>query len=288
MAIIYKITNLLNNKIYIGETIRNLNIRWNEHKHESITPGHGYSYHLHNAMRKYGIDNFIIEIIDNCPDEKRFIIESQYIKIYDSANPKKGYNTVVEGDGCTLISTDAILEAWNEGLTITDTAKILGVHRTTVSNRLSANGITEEEIKKRFGESVRRRCSRPVLQYDLDGNFIKRWPSATSCKEKGYEQGEISACCHQKIKIAYGYLWKYEDDERPIQEWINNANNYRPAGKPKKPIQQFDLNMNLISEYDSAADAARALNKKDKSNICAAARKSGKAYGYYWKYKIDK
>lgn len=147
MAIIYKITNLLNNKIYIGETIRNLNVRWSEHKHESITPGHGYGYHLHNAMRKYGIDNFIIEIIDNCPDVERFVIESQYIKIYDSANPKKGYNTVVEGDGRALISTDAILEAWNEGLTITDTAKVLGVHRATISNRLSANGITKEDKK---------------------------------------------------------------------------------------------------------------------------------------------
>ena len=61
MAIIYKITNLANNKIYIGETIRNLNVRWNEHKSEALGGRHGYTYHLHNAIRKYGIDNFIIE-----------------------------------------------------------------------------------------------------------------------------------------------------------------------------------------------------------------------------------
>lgn len=288
MAIIYKITNLINNKIYIGETIRGLNKRWQEHKYETLTPGHGYNYHLHCAMRKYGIDNFTIEIIDNCPDEERFLIESKYIQLYDATNPDKGYNTVIEGNGYTVVSTDAIMEAWNEGLTINDTAKILGIHKSTVSKRLHANNIPDEEIQRRYGESVRKRCSKSVLQYDLNGNLINKWPSASSCKEKGYEQSEISSCCRQEIRIAYGYLWKYEDDDRPIQEWVNRANNYQHAGKPKKPIQQFDLEMNLIAEYPSAADAARALNKKDKSNICRAARKGCKAYNSYWKYKIDK
>ena len=46
--------------------------------------------------------------------------------------------------------------------------------------------------------------------------------------------------------------------------------------------------MNLIAEYPSAAEAARALGKKDKSGICAAARQGRKAYQSYWKYKIDK
>ena len=183
MAIIYKITNLINNKIYIGETIRNLNVRWNEHKSEALGGRHGYTYHLHNAMRKYGIDNFTIEIIDNCPDEERFLLESEYIQRYNSINPEIGYNTVIEGTGRTLISTDAILEAWKEGLTVNDTAKLLGVHKSTISKRLHANGITDEEIQERRGESVKQRCSRPVLQYDLQGNLIKRWPSASSCQE---------------------------------------------------------------------------------------------------------
>ena len=126
MAIIYKITNLINNKIYIGETIRKLNVRWNEHKSEALVNGHGYNYHLHNAMRKYGIDNFTIEIIDSCPDEERFLLESKYIQQYNSTSPEIGYNTVVEGSGHTLVSTDAILKAWKEGLTVKNTAKLLG------------------------------------------------------------------------------------------------------------------------------------------------------------------
>ena len=41
------------------------------------------------------------------------------------------------------------------------------------------------------------------------------------------------------------------------------------------------------SQRVCAADAARAIGKDDKSNICAAARKGRRAYGYYWRYKID-
>ena len=43
-------------------------------------------------------------------------------------------------------------------------------------------------------------------------------------------------------------------------------------------------NKNIIAIYQSAADAAKALSLKDKSNICAAARKGNTAYGYYWEY----
>lgn len=288
MAIIYKITNQIDNKSYIGETIRDLKTRWREHIHESFTPGHGYNYHLHCAIRKYGTDNFKIEEIDSCIDEQRFQIESFYIQKYDTANPDKGYNTVIEGSGHTLISTDAILEAWSEGLTISETARILGIHKATVSKRLHANGITQEEINKRFINSIKQRCSYPVEQYTLEGIFIKEWPSASECGRSGFSQTMISSVCRQEQITAHNFLWKYKDDERDIQEWVKRVHDKKDAGRPKKPIQQFDLNMNLIAEFPSASAAAQALGLKDKSGICAAARKGRKAYNSYWKYKLDK
>ena len=58
--------------------------------------------------------------------------------------------------------------------------------------------------------------------------------------------------------MAYGYLWKYKDDDRDIKEWVDrlkfkNKNN-------KKIIYQYDMNMNLINIYESATEAAKALN----------------------------
>ena len=68
-------------------------------------------------------------------------------------------------------------------------------------------------------------------------------------------------------------------------EWVARLKNKKDSGKPKKEIEQYDSDNNLVCTYESASAAATAMGKKDKSNICAAARKGVKAYGYYWRYK---
>lgn len=52
--------------------------------------------------------------------------------------------------------------------------------------------------------------SKTTLQFDLDGNFIKKWDSVADIKrELGISVGCVSSCCRGEIKTAYGYLWKY-------------------------------------------------------------------------------
>lgn len=102
---IYKITNKINNKIYIGKSV-NIQERWNEHKRESLLPEEkwlankrGERTYFHSAIRKYGIDSFTWEIIEEC-DEKQLNEKEQYwIKFYDSNNKEKGYNMTLGGDG---------------------------------------------------------------------------------------------------------------------------------------------------------------------------------------------
>ena len=54
--------------------------------------------------------------------------------------------------------------------------------------------------------------SKPVIQYDLDGNFIKKWENSYEVqREYGYRQSNISECCLGKRKTAYKYKWKYEE-----------------------------------------------------------------------------
>lgn len=286
MAYIYKITNLINNKIYIGETIRSIQVRWNEHKSVCMNEkGHGYNYHLHLAMRKYGIDNFIIEEIEQCKDEERFNRETYYINLYNSNNKEKGYNYVLEGRGNSPYLTQDFLDAWNEGLKIFDIAEKLGCHYSTVSSRLKANGITLEQIKKRTGLYIQERDSKPVEQYSLTGQFIKEYPSAGSCTKDGFQQSAVSNVCNQKQKSAYGFLWKYKEDKKDIQEWVFLYNNKLDAGKPKKKIGQYNLETEeLIQIFNSAAEAAKFLKLNDKSCICRAARTLGKSHGYKWRY----
>lgn len=92
--IIYKITNLINNKIYIGLTTCTLKERWQNHKGcVKKDPRH-----LYRSMRKYGIENFKIEVVEETDSlEKLAQLEDYYINLYDSRNPNVGYNLSAGG-----------------------------------------------------------------------------------------------------------------------------------------------------------------------------------------------
>lgn len=95
--IIYKITNQINNKIYIGLTTCSLEYRWARHITESKNINN--TKHLYKAMRKYGIENFTIEKIDETNDFKELgKLERYYIHKYNSTNPKIGYNLTHGGE----------------------------------------------------------------------------------------------------------------------------------------------------------------------------------------------
>ena len=63
-GIIYKITNIINNKVYIGQTVNTIKQRWNKHCHSNGCRS------LYNAILKYGKENFNIEIIETLPIEE--------------------------------------------------------------------------------------------------------------------------------------------------------------------------------------------------------------------------
>lgn len=104
MALVYKITNKVNGKIYIGETTRTLEQRWKEHCEQANN--YEYGSLLHAAIRKYGEDNFTKEIIeDNIPDDIIFEVETSYIIDYNSNDHSIGYNnTLNEKNNVKIIS----------------------------------------------------------------------------------------------------------------------------------------------------------------------------------------
>lgn len=283
MAYIYKITNLINSKIYIGETTGSIEQRWSQHKSKAKNDL-SRQYHLYCAMRKYGIENFTIEKIEEVEDEQRFLRETYYILKYESYKREKGYNEVIEGSGNSPYNSQDFIDLWKNGLSMKEIAEEMGCHRTTAYKKIH-NNISNEEIKQRKGEIISKRDGRPVEQYSLQGQYIKDFPSASACSEEGFSQSAVSSVCSQKQKSAYGYLWKYKDDNRDIQEWVKNYENKKSAGKPKKRIGQYDKQTNeLLQIFESGADAARALELLDKSCICRAARTNGNSHGYKWRY----
>ena len=99
---IYCYTNLINNKRYIGQT-NNFNRRKKQHIQDSIHQhiGHEIAYQqpIHCAIRKYGIDNFKIEILETINTENWQDVnelETKYIKELNTLAPN-GYNLKAEG-----------------------------------------------------------------------------------------------------------------------------------------------------------------------------------------------
>lgn len=281
---IYKAISATTGKVYIGQTTQTLQERINQHNSHAY--GHQYNYHFHNAIRKYGSEDFTYEIIEDGIESTEVLNEREkyWIAYYDSYY--NGYNSTLGGEGCVRRDDELIIKLFREGHTTQEICEITGYNRQTIYRSYTINGLTEDN-NKRKAEQNRERCSRTVDQYSLDGKYIKTWPSATECGKNLGNQGLISAICRQEKSIlsAYGFLFKYTDDPRDISEWVVRLKNKKDAGRPKKEIEQYDSDNNLICTYESASAAATALGKKDKSNICAAARKGVKAYGYYWRYK---
>lgn len=104
MYYIYKYTNKINGKNYIGKT-NNLQKRFNGHKSEAFNPNsNGYNLPFHCAIRKYGINNFTYEILEEIVDgeSQDFIADREiyFIGYYHSLTSENGYNLTIGGEGC--------------------------------------------------------------------------------------------------------------------------------------------------------------------------------------------
>ena len=59
-------------------------------------------------------------------------------------------------------------------------------------------------------ERITKRRSKTVLQYDLEGNFIREWKSTAECGRNGFNQAHVAACCQGKLKKHKDSIWRYK------------------------------------------------------------------------------
>ena len=101
MVGIYKITNLINNKSYIGQSIK-IESRWEEHRRNAFNfKDINYNKCFYQAIRKYGLENFKFEVIEECKVEELDEREIYWISFYQTFPPDlgKGYNLYPGGKG---------------------------------------------------------------------------------------------------------------------------------------------------------------------------------------------
>lgn len=221
MGVIYKITNLINDKVYIGMTIYTSRNRWSEHIKESknqLSPG--YNYLLHKAIRKYGEENFKIEDVEVTIDEQLACREIYWIGELNSILPN-GYNMVLSRKKVYKYTTSGeLIKVFNS---IEDAANSVGVDRSTISRCCS--GQNGKQSSKGFIWSFNlidipidkkiKLYKEPILQLDLSGTIIlEHVSSAEAAKAIGIKSSaHISECCRGKRKTAYGFKWQFKNDK---------------------------------------------------------------------------
>lgn len=136
---IYKITNKVNGKCYIGQSIK-IEKRWSDHKIASHNQNDkGYNYPLYKAFRKYGIDNFDFEIIEECNinqlDEKEVYWIKYYNPAYNQTQGESNYGYSIRGkltEQQVQEIKKILAEDIEEKLTYTDIGNMYNVHKDTI------------------------------------------------------------------------------------------------------------------------------------------------------------
>lgn len=145
VLIVYKVVNLINNKIYIGKTVNKFSKRKSQHKYSAFKANS--NTYFHKAIRKHGWDNFEWEIIDKANDNDELCEKEIYwINFYNSTNNNLGYNLTGGGEGVVGFTfSDESIERMRVAQLGKKRTK---EHRKSISEGLIGREVSEETRDK--------------------------------------------------------------------------------------------------------------------------------------------
>lgn len=198
---VYKITNTVNDKFYIGSASSDggFRKRWNEHKSGLRNNRHPNKY-LQQSWNKYGEDAFEFEIIEVVYDDIILGREQYYI---DSLEPQYNLCKIAGNTKGRKLSDE-------QKKLLSDLAKLRIGDKNPYYGKKHSKETIELILNNRKDKP--KKSKKPVIQKTLNGDFVKDWDSASDIRDKlGYNQGLINCVLNGKGKTAYGYLWLYKD-----------------------------------------------------------------------------
>lgn len=213
MPYIYKITNKINDRMYIGKTVRTIEERWKEHLRD-INRRSFEKRPLYDAMNKYGPENFHIEQIEEVQDVNE-LNNRECFWIETLGTFKNGYNATKGGDEKAYIDRELVIKTYQEVQNCIKTAKLLNISVDSVRNILKEKNI---EIKS-SQEIAKDNCSIPIKMLDKENKILRIFSSVTEASKFLVEQNlakniyscksHISQVCKGKRKTCGGYRWEY-------------------------------------------------------------------------------
>lgn len=232
---IYKITSP-SGKIYIGQTT-NYPKRHNAYKNHKCKR----QPKLFASIEKYGFINHTIEIIKECKVEDLNYYERYYQEYYESVLNGLNLRYTATTDKSGFMSEESkkkmsdsgkgkiITEEWRKNLGLVwlgrnhteETKKKMSdaakgkkkspEHIAKIQATLKSMQMPKRSEETKALQSLNNGKSKKVNQYDLQGNFINQFRSASQAgRELGVKSSNISSCALGKIKTGGGFIWKYE------------------------------------------------------------------------------
>lgn len=255
--IIYKIINNKNNKIYIGQTIYKAEKRFKDHKraYKKYVESGKTTTKLYNAFKKYGIENFSVEIIEKCENKEQLNKKEIYwIEKLNTMNC--GYNTIEGGKAAT--TTIEIKKVLSEK----------AIERFSTNKGDKTRKAVSEKQKERIKNGTHKFCGKSginhfrhkkIKQLTVDGNIIAVYNGSFEAQRNtGVSQSDIIKSCNNKRDhTPGGYIWVYEFiTTQEMNEKIKRVLKI----KQKNEITIKNLKTGIITKYDNATDAAKELN----------------------------
>ena len=275
---IYKITNKITNKVYIGQSV---SIYDRQFAHRSIGKNpiqYNHKNQMYDDMFAFGLNNFTFEIIEQLSFSQLNEREKFWITYYDSYN--NGYNLTRGGTGHKY-DYDEIYELWLQKIPASQIAKIFHTSSSTINTILDSLGVTTEEKYQQSANMIEyshAQYRKKVYQKDI--NTLETIQIFNSVAEAANFLKVTRATFREGIKNHNGfyknYYWEIDDSSA---EQIRDFN--------KKTVLQLDKNTeDIITIFDSVSAAAKAVNSST-SNISKACKNPNYTVkGYKWKYNL--
>lgn len=213
--IIYKITNNINHKIYIGQTIDNLESRWYHHCWAANRYNENY---FHHAINKYGPESFIVEPLCSALSRKNLNdLERYFIELYGSFG-KNGYNSRVSGskDSCSQETRKKLSDAFKRN----PRKSFLGKKHTKETKKkmskirkgrsFNKGVIFSDQTKEKMRISAEKRSNSKLIQ-DNYGNIYRSIRHASRILNFNYSS--IYRVINNQTKSINGYRFFYLNKE---------------------------------------------------------------------------
>lgn len=212
---IYKIHNLINNKLYIGQSV-NIRRRWTDHKRCLRNGSHENTY-LQHSWDKYGESVFEFKVLEYCSIDQLDERECYYINLFHTTEHDYGYNLQNGGSKWTEERRQKCSEKLM-GHDVSDItrqrikmnhADVSGVNNPMYGKRRS-DAVKAAVSKANTGRESARKCRMPVFCVELN----KIWAdAATAAKELGLASDTILKVCREERKTHGGYHWEFAQIE---------------------------------------------------------------------------